>query len=177
MAGAAGLGPARQLDLEFGSSGLQGSTGDRAPIARRGLQVASGPRAVERRLIAAVEADLAEMRCDPRLLARPIRIVVPSRSLRLHVGSLLVAHRGRAVAGVSVRTLYGLAGEVVAQIGENPTPGDALLPALVRAAAREESVLRNRLDDLVDGYGVVEATVRDLLDAGFEPALNFAKKI
>lgn len=106
---------------------------------------------------------------DLTSLAVPVRIVVPSRSLRLHLASTLVRRRGRAVAGVEIATLYGVAAQVLQRAGEPLPQGEALFGVLARRWARKVPALAEGLDDLVDGYGAVAATVRDFLDAGFEP--------
>jgi hypothetical protein len=134
------------------------------------LRVAAGARQVETELLRDVASLLRDAVAAPELLAQPVRLVVPSHSLRLHVAAALVRHAGRAVAGVSVQTLRGLAVEVLERAGEPILPGEALLPVLVRQEAREEATLRGALDDLVDGYAGVRATVADLLDAGFTDA-------
>lgn len=113
-------------------------------------------------------AELAgEARRDPGLLARPVRVVVPSRSLRAHVSAALV--RPRSLAGVRVQTLHGLAFEVLERAGETPPRGRLLAEVLAQRYAADEPKLRDGLGDLVDGYGAVAGTVRDLLDAGLEP--------
>jgi hypothetical protein len=101
------------------------------------------------------------------LRPQPVRLVVPSQSLRMHVGAALVRHLGRSVVGVSVQTLYGLAVEIVNRAEEPIHRGEPLVPILVRQQARQAAVLRAALDDLVEGYAAVGATVADLLDAGF----------
>jgi RecB family exonuclease len=134
------------------------------------LRVARGPRALEELLLGEVEGQLAEGPAALAGLAAPVRIVVPSRSLADHVSSALVRRRGRAVLGVSVRSLHAVALEVAARSGQPMAGGEALFPALVREWARREPSLRAELASLDDGYAAVEANVRDLLDAGFEPA-------
>lgn len=133
--------------------------------------VESGPRAVERELLAAVEAELAAARTDPRLLARPVRVIVPSRSLAAHLGAILVRDRS-SVAGVLVQTVRAAACEVLER-GGIPVPGsgdpnldDALVAILVRRAARREPTLARALAPIEDGFAAVVASVRDLLDAG-----------
>ncbi|MFL6237807.1 MAG: PD-(D/E)XK nuclease family protein [Thermoanaerobaculia bacterium] len=133
------------------------------------ILVAQGPRAAEALLLERLDALLAEARRDPSLLGRPVRIVVPSRSLRLHVAAALVRRRGRSVAGVSVQTLFGLASEVLERAGETVPRGGMLLDVFAQRAARDEPALRRGLEDLADGFRTVTGTVRDLLDAGFEP--------
>ncbi|HUF79410.1 MAG TPA: PD-(D/E)XK nuclease family protein, partial [Thermoanaerobaculia bacterium] len=97
--------------------------------------------------------------------------MVPSRSLRLHLASALVRRRGRAVAGVEIVTLFGVAARTLHLAGEPLPQGEALFGVLARRWARKVPALAEGLEDLVDGYGAVAATVRDFLDAGFEPGL------
>ncbi|HSU82659.1 MAG TPA: hypothetical protein VLR69_09590, partial [Thermoanaerobaculia bacterium] len=133
------------------------------------ILVAHGPRAAEALLLERLDALVAEARRDPSLLGRPVRIVVPSRSLRLHVAAALVRRRGRSVAGVSVQTLFGLASEILERAGETVPRGGMLLDLFAQRAARDEPSLRRGLEDLADGFRTVTGTVRDFLDAGFEP--------
>ncbi|HYO12374.1 MAG TPA: PD-(D/E)XK nuclease family protein, partial [Thermoanaerobaculia bacterium] len=131
--------------------------------------VARGALAAEALLLERIGALVEEARREPRLLALPVRIVVPSRSLRAHLGAAIVRARGRSVAGVTVQTLYGLAREILERAGEVPLAGEPLFGVIAQRRAREEAVLRRGLDGLVDGFGAVVGTVRDLIDAGFEP--------
>jgi hypothetical protein len=132
--------------------------------------VVHGGRAAEALLLERLEEDLAEAARDPRLLARPVRVVVPSRSLTAHLSALLVARRGRSLAGVSFQTLYGVAAEILERAGEPVPRGTLLFEVLAERAAREQPALVRGLAELVDGYAGVFGTVRDLLDAGFERA-------
>jgi len=131
--------------------------------------IAQGARAAERTLLERLDSLLEEARKDPALLARPVRIVVPSRSLRLHLSAAIVRRRGRSAAGVILQTLFGLASEVLERSGETAPRGAPLFEAFAQRAARAEPVLRRGLEGLVDGYGTVSGTIRDLLDAGLEP--------
>jgi hypothetical protein len=131
--------------------------------------IATGARAAERTLLERLDSLLEETREDPALLARPVRIIVPSRSLRLHLSAAIVRRRGRSAAGVILQTLFGLAAEVLERSGEPAPRGAPLFEAFAQRAARAEPALRRGLDDLVDGYGTVSGTIRDLLDAGLEP--------
>jgi len=133
-------------------------------------RVGRGPRAVEELLLAELEELVDRGRREPGLLSRPLRVVVPSRSLAQHCQAALVQRRGRAVLGCVVQTLRGLAFEICARAGAPASVSEALFPVLVRQLARREPALSERLDGLVDGYGIVEANVADLLDAGFEAA-------
>lgn len=131
--------------------------------------VARGALAAEAVVLDRLSSLLDEARRDPFLLAAPVRVVVPSRSLRAHVASALVRARGRSLAGVLVQTLHGLAFEILERAGEAIPRGLPLADVLAQRHASEEPSLRAGLGDLVDGYGAVGSTVRDLLDAGLEP--------
>lgn len=146
-----------------------------------GLLVTHGARATEAVLFELLEGALPVSGGGLRRaasLARPVRVVVHSTSLRLHLSAELVRRRG-AVAGLQVQTLHGVAREVLERSGqrarlaglERDLPGDLPFEVLVRREARKEATLARGLDFLVDGYGAVAATVRDLLDAGLELVL------
>src|SRR5262245_21612717 len=128
-----------------------------------------GPRAVERLLLEELDRQLEAARREPDLLARPVRIVVPSRSLAQHLSIAIARRAGRAVLGVSVRTVHAVACDVLARAGVALPAGEELFEAMVRRAARAEAALAP-LHDLEDGHAAVAASVRDLLDAGLEPA-------
>jgi hypothetical protein len=158
-----------QLPLDF-SVPADGSTsqGDgEPPPADERVLIAPGPRAAEKLLLRAIAADALAVRANPRLLASPLRVIVPSRSLREHIAAKL-AHEHRGLAGVVVQTLRGLCHELLRADLEPLRSGDALAPVLIRRAAARSPVLREALERLEDGYGVVEASVRDLLDAGLD---------
>ncbi len=140
----------------------------RSSVPAPALVVAPGARAAEAWLLAALEAERAAVRADPRLLALPVRVVVPSQSLRDHLCASLVRSLG-ATAGVEVATLHALALEILSNLGLPRPAGERLFPVAVRQAAREEPELRAELEGLEDGYGAVVAAVSDLFDAGFEP--------
>ena len=131
------------------------------------LEVGRGPLDCERRLL----EDLLALAPAAEDLARPVLVVVPSRSLAQHLQERLVATAGRAVAGIHCLTLWGLALEIGrARGGRPPAPID-LFPAFARRHARRQEPLAKVLDGLVDGYRSLLSSVRDLLDAGLEPAL------
>src|SRR4051794_32047149 len=138
------------------------------PPSRARVWVVHGARAAEALLVEQLDAAVADAARDPRLLARPVRVVVPSRSLTAHLASLLVARRGRSAAGVVFQTLYGVAFEILERAGETVPRGTVLFEVLAQRAAREQPALVRGLEGLVDGYAGVFGTVRDLLDAGFE---------
>jgi hypothetical protein len=127
-----------------------------------------GALAAEAALLARLDALLAEARREPSRLALPVRVVVPSRSLRAHVAAALVRARGRSAAGIVVQTLFGLAAEVLERSGEPAPRGLPLFDLFAQRLARDEPALRRGLGELVDGYAAVAGAVRDLLDAGFQ---------
>jgi len=127
--------------------------------------VCRGALATESRLLSEVDRVLARDLDD---LGAPVRIIVPSRSLRLHLLRRLVAGRG-AVAGVAVQTLGGVVREISERTGRGPFVGVAGFDAIVRRLARGERALASELEDLSDGYDVVLGAIRDLIDAGFGP--------
>ena len=138
------------------------------PSPSGAILVTRGALAAEALLLDQIEARMAAARADPSLLALPVRVVVPSRSLRAHVAAALVG-RGRSVAGVVVQTLHGLAFEILERGGEAAPRGMPLAGLLAQRFARKEPPLQGGLDGLVDGYTAVAGTVRDLIDAGLEP--------
>ena len=127
--------------------------------------VCRGAIATERRLLAEIDA-LAPT--EPADLGLPVRVIVPSRSLRLHLLRRLVEERG-AAAGVIIQTLGGAAREIAERAGMPDVVKPAGFDVLVRKLARDEAVLAAELDDLRDGYDAVLGAVRDLVDAGFGP--------
>ncbi|HXO25932.1 MAG TPA: hypothetical protein VOA80_01180, partial [Thermoanaerobaculia bacterium] len=143
------------------------------------MVVCRGPRSAEARLLSWLDALAAEARRDPSRLALPVRVVVPSRSLRRHVAARLVRPRPArpgsarapraAMAGVIVQTLFGLAGEILERAGVPAPRGALLFETLVERAARGDEGLRRELGDLEDGFLAVAPAVADLLDAGLEP--------
>jgi len=136
--------------------------------------VAPGPRAAEGVVLGWLAERLAggeDPLADLAGLGTPLRLVVPSESLRLHLSAALVRWRGRSLAGLQVQTLDRLARDVLEMAGEPLPTGDALLGVLVRRFARDVPTLARHLDELADGYEAVVGTVRDFLDAGFEPHL------
>ncbi len=145
-------------------------TGEGQAVATPRIRVGRGARATEELLLADLEALLPSSVADLGLLSRPVVVVVPSRSLRLHLVSRLLERHRRAVAGVEIVTLHGVASEILERCGEAPRASAPLLPVLVQRFARREEALRVRLDPFQDGYAAVLGAVRDLLDAGFEPS-------
>ena len=135
------------------------------------VRVAPGARATELALLEEVDALLPPGRLDPVLLRRPVRIVVPERSLRLHLSARLARHRSEsgaagALIGLSLHTLHALALEVLDRAGVAPPGSASAFDVLVRRFAREEPELARSLEHLSDGYAAVATTVRDLIDAG-----------
>ena len=127
--------------------------------------VCRGAIATERRLLAEIDA-LAPLRPDE--LALPVRVIVPSGSLRLHLLRRLVQNHD-AVAGVVIQTVSGAVHEVLERAGREMPRRQAASDLTVRWAAEEEPDLADELDGLTNGYDVVLGAVRDLVDAGFTP--------
>ena len=124
-----------------------------------------GARAAERRLLEELDRLIPSTLEE---LGLPVRVVVPSGSLRLHVIRRLARERG-AAAGVVVQTLYGFAMEILAGAGDPAPRGDAAFELLTRRLACDHPPLRQALGSLQDGYDAAVGVVRDLLDAGFQP--------
>ena len=144
----------------------EGTAAGGAPGVR--VARAEGARAAEAFLLDQAARWAEEVRAEPGRLARPVRIVVPSNSLRQHLAARLVA-AGGAQAGVWVTTLRQSAHELVRGAGA-PAQGSALLaPVLVRRLAARKPGLARALAGLEDGFASVVGAVDDLLDAGFEP--------
>ncbi len=123
-----------------------------------------GALATERRLFEEVDAILG----GSQDLGHPLRIIVPSKSLRQHVLCQIVKRRG-AAAGVVVQTAYSAARETLDKVGALPPVGDSFFELVVRRLSGRESSLVSSLENLDDGYGTVVGVVRDLLDAGYQP--------
>ncbi len=141
-----------------------------SPAPEPRVVIARGARAAEAHLLGELERLHERARADWSLLASPVRVVVPSRSLRDHLAAQLVRRLGGGVVGVAIHTLHGLAHEVLRQTGEGARGGQTLLPVLVRRLAEREPALEEALAGFDDGYGVAVASVNDLLDAGLDAA-------
>lgn len=140
-----------------GAAGLS----DRGPL----LVLAPGARAAEAWLVASVRAEVEAARRDVSRLALPVRIVVPSRTLRDHLAAALVREIGTHL-GVQVQTLHGFACELLARAGAPAGFADDLYPILARREAAREADLHRVLGDLDDGAGAAIGAVSDFLDAG-----------
>ena len=132
------------------------------------ISYAHGPRQSEQALVADVDRLLEQL--GEKVLSQPILIVVPSNSLRAHLLTKLAKGRGKAIAGLTCMTLHGLARDLVLRSGGSAPTGIDPFSLFARRYARREPSLRRSLDGLVDGYGAILGSVRDLLDAGLEPA-------
>ncbi|MFI5167856.1 MAG: PD-(D/E)XK nuclease family protein [Thermoanaerobaculales bacterium] len=133
------------------------------------LLVARGARAAEQVVLGRI-AELVDLAAaDVALLARPVWVVVPSRSLRDHLAATLVRRPRGASAGVAIVTLRQVALAVLEAAGEPAPHGERLFPLLVRWAAASEPALAALVGALQDAHPAVVSTVRDLVDSGFEP--------
>jgi len=153
----------------------------RQPSERRGFRgessvrviLGSGSLQLEESLLAEVARLDQELRGGSELprfeAAGPIRIVVPSGSLRSHLLGALARRFQRPLLGVLCQTHHSLARDLLDRAGsETATSGD-LTALLARRYAQKESALSRRLGHLHDGLGAVVGTVRDFIDAGLDP--------
>lgn len=99
-------------------------------------------------------------------LQRPIRVVVPSRSLRQHIQARLASRA--SWIGVQVQTLWQLAAEVCERAEQEVPRRSALIEVLALRAAARCPALAAPLEGLAEHSQPLAGTVRDLLDAGFE---------
>ena len=90
---------------------------------RSAVEIGSGALATERALIDCVRGLCDAAREDPAQLARPVRVVVPSQSLREHLAAQLVRALGGGVAGVLVQTSRRAAFDVLRAAGVAGTDG------------------------------------------------------
>lgn len=135
------------------------------------LRVLPGARALEQALLSDMAVLLPPGRLDPRLLATPVRLIVPGRSLKLHLAGALARGRSGALVGLSLATLQAVALEILDRAGLPPPGSASAFDVLVRRFAREEPALARALEPLADGYAAVTVSVRDLVDAGLSPEM------
>jgi hypothetical protein len=132
------------------------------------LRFGAGARATEELLHGDLGRVLGGL--TPETLDRQILLVVPSRCLRTHLLARIVERQGRALAGLSCTTLFGLARGLVEQHDGPPNLHDELGVLLARRFAAREPSLQKSLGHLREGFRSVDSSVRDLLEAGLEPA-------
>ena len=138
------------------------------PQARNSeILLTAGPLDAEAALLRDLDARLA---ATPDRWAEPLVLVVPSRTLRDHIRARIVAEHGPTL-GVRATTLFGLALEITEDVAGRLLAGRDLFPLFARRLARDVPALRRTLEPLNDGYSALLGPVRDLLDAGFDPAL------
>ncbi len=133
----------------------------------KGIVVAHGPRATERAVFRAVDAHRDASGTSAGNQWADLRIIVPSASLRQHLLRALVKRYGRAVAGIRVQTLWGLAQEVLFKRGVVPASADDLFRVVVARQLEIDGKFYEYLLSISDGAGAVSGAVRDLLDAGY----------
>ncbi|HSD79704.1 MAG TPA: hypothetical protein VLB47_03555, partial [Solirubrobacteraceae bacterium] len=133
------------------------------PVAR--VILAVGARAAERRLLAEVETALPA----GAIPALPVRVVVPSHSLREHL-LVRLAERRAAWLGLEVVSLAALASGILERTGGTPASGAHLESLFAARLAARESALARSLGGLARGFEEVAGAVDDLLGAGFVEA-------
>src|SRR5208283_4848004 len=131
------------------------------------MVVARGARAIENRLLRDVALLLPAGEAASRGLERPVRIIVPSRSLRDHLGGAIVRHLDRAVAGIEIHTLHGLARDVLERTGLRAPVGEELLPILVSRSAPRERDSRGGPEPPGEAHPALTETITVFLLAGF----------
>ncbi len=130
------------------------------------IRVLPGARRAEDALFEELE-DALERRDG---LTPPLRIVVPSRSLRDHLSRALLRRRGVSTLGVSIQSHIALALEALERLGRAPAPGQSLAAVLARRAALASPRLAGDLGRFSAGADGARASIRDLQDAGLRPA-------
>jgi len=132
--------------------------------------VCAGARATEAALVEEVRALMDAARRDPRLLARPVRVVVPSRALRLHLSTVLAREVGPALAGLKVQTLHGLALDLLAAAGQAEPAAGVMDEVYALRLGKDQESLAPLLGRYENAGQLVVDAVRQLLDAGFVAA-------
>lgn len=128
--------------------------------------VSTGPRHTFAALRRAILRDIEAVRARPALLARPLRIVVPSRTLKRRLASTLASAANGALLGVAVET----AGEIVEQALAAGSP--PLLPAgpffdlFAERAALAAGSGFPELAGFENATGPLARSCRDVLSAG-----------
>ena len=133
------------------------------------IELAADSRSAEALLLAEVSR-LAAADGDRAALAAPLRVVVPSGSLREHLLARLTALRP-AWLGVEVSNLRAIARTILTTVGEPHPPRGDLLPIFLERAARRRRVLARAVGDFTGGWAPLAAAASDLVNAGFEAAL------
>jgi len=133
------------------------------------VETASGPRAAEERLLAALDEDQRALRADLKQLERPLFVVVPSKSLRLALEERLAARSQVPALGITVLTLRRFARLVHERAHVEWPRGEALLGVFARRLAPAHGELAS-LAASRDGLAALVAALRDLQHAGFTPA-------
>ena len=129
-----------------------------------------GAQALEGALLSAIdgmEREEAATGAGARTLNRPIRVVVPSHSLRLHLNAVLVAPPRSARLGVRVQTLADLANEILELERVGPR-AELFFDFLIRQALRETPNRAGAFRKRADLVGLLAPSVADLLDAGLD---------
>ncbi len=123
------------------------------------------PHLSEERLWAKLDGLLDGVSIDLAYVS-PIRIITPTRGLRDHLTVALLRHRKRAVLGVRVQTLFGLAAEILERSGSSKKAGNLFFSWLVSKWGRVDEVLGPLLEPFEEGWNLVVESVEVLLDAG-----------
>ena len=117
----------------------------------------NGAKEVETELLESVQG----WSVDKGPCMAPSRVIVPSRSLRLHLLRRLAKAKG-ALLGVQVQTHFEIVREVLDSRGEPWASGGLWSQELSRIEADQEPTLRDALGSLDDGYAAVARSVDEL---------------
>ncbi|MCB9832962.1 MAG: PD-(D/E)XK nuclease family protein [Planctomycetes bacterium] len=129
-----------------------------------GLLVARGPRAAEKLLLATLDRLLPGGRAPD--LTAPVVVVLPSATLRRQLLRRLGEPGRRTILGLDLVTPRVLATRLLERAGAAARGGGEYFELLLRRLAAEEPALVAELGGFDDGFGLCQASVRDLLSAG-----------
>jgi RecB family exonuclease len=131
------------------------------------IWIGRGARNVEDRLIRDLGLLLPE-KMDGLMSGPPVRVLVPSRSLRDHLAAEVVRRRRKPVVGLIVQTLYGCALEILDRGSISSPTIPELFEVLSCRFAREDETFDKELRRFVDGHRFLVGSIGDFMDAGFE---------
>ena len=97
-----------------------------------------------------------------------IWIIVSSSTVRRELIRAILAHRGTTL-GIVIHTLRSASLTILQRVHESLPEANAFTEILIQREAQKEAVLHKTLSVFEDGFGVVNESVMDLLDAGIAP--------
>ena len=129
-----------------------------------------GPRHTFQLLLKEVQQHQDLIRQDPRQLARPMRIVVPSANLSRQLQVQLAAGIERSLLGVRVQTLVQFILEVAQRVDPDTAarPAGPLFDLLIRREGLKQAKAWPGLSAFRGGLGALSRSARDVLSAGLD---------